>query len=194
MATYLSVSEYKTYKGITNNDDDALIDSLIDSAQLWLDKAAKRTLYASSDTTRYFDSYDDADGRVLYIDDDLCSITSVTIDGTSLASTEYTTNPRNETPYYELIMKRNSDYSWTDDNDSGDYDAEDAIAITGKWSYFSSVTDDLQQAMKRLTDYLYTQKDAGAFDVTAIPAAGVIEVPQGFPVDVMKWVKTVQRI
>lgn len=191
---YLTLAEYKQYKGLSNADDDALIDALIDGAQKWLDRACKRTLHTDSDTTRYFDSFADVDGNVLYLDDDLAAITSITIDGTALASTEYTTSPRNETPYYEIKMKRNSDYSWTDDNAAGDYDAEDAIAVTGKWCYLSAVTDDLRHQMKRLVDYMYTQKDAGAFDVTAVPAAGIIEVPQGFPVDVMRWVRQVQRI
>jgi hypothetical protein len=192
--SYITTAEFKLYKGIENSADDALIDSLIDAAQKWLDRVAGRTLYASADTVRYFDALSDADGRTLYLDEDLAAITSITIDGTALASTEYTTVPRNETPYFAIKIKRNSEYSWLDDNAVTDYDAEDAIAITGQWCYFATIPDDLKHHMRRLVDYAYNQKDAGAFETTAIPAAGVIEVPQGFPVDVAKWARHLRKL
>jgi hypothetical protein len=192
--TYITVADFKLYKGISESDDDALIDSLIDAAAKWLDRVAGRTLYAVSDSTRYYDAYADVWGNALALDADLAAITSITIDGEALPSTEYTTNPRNETPYYEILIKRNSGYSWSDDNAAGDYDAEDAIAVTGKWCYFDAIPDDLKHHMRRLVDYAYNQKDAGAFETTAIPAAGVIEVPQGFPVDVARWVRTVRKL
>jgi hypothetical protein len=192
--SYLTVAEFKLYKGITKSDDDALIDSIIDAATEWLDRVVGRPLYVVADATRYYDSYMDADGRTLYLDEDLASVTSVTIDGTELASTEYTTIPRNDTPYYALKIKRGSDYTWTDDNAAGDYDPEDAIEIVGKWSYFAAIPDDLKHHMRRLVDYAYNQKDAGAFETTAIPAAGVIEVPQGFPVDVARWARHLRKL
>ena len=192
--SYLTTAEFKLYKGIETADDDALIESIIGAATKWMDRVAGRTLYTATATTRYFDAYTDVEGRTLYLDEDLASITSITVDGDALASTEYTTVPRNEVPYFAIKIKRNSEFSWVDDNAAGDYDAEDAIEIEGRWCYFATIPDDLKHHMKRLTDYAYNQKDAGAFETTAIPAAGVIEVPQGFPVDVARWARHLRKL
>ena len=196
---FLTTAEYKDYKGIESDDEDALIVSLINAAIRWLNVECDRTIVAEADSTRYYHSYNDVEGRCLILDHVLAaSPTTVTIDGTALASTEYTLNPRNEPPYDEIMIKQGSTFAWTDDNAAGDYEPEDAIEIVGPFGYYTAVSDpapaDAKHMVRRLVDYAYTQKDAGAFEVVAIPTAGALEIPAGFPRDVARWVQKHRRL
>jgi hypothetical protein len=120
---------------------------------------------------------------------DLCQITTVTNgDDTTVAASAYVTNPRNETPWYGLRFKLNSGLYWTFDQDP-----ENAISITGRWAYSLTAPSDIIHATVRMATYLYRQKDSNTFDVTAIPGAGVIEVPQGMPRDVGKMLEPYRR-
>jgi hypothetical protein len=189
MAAYASVTEVKTYKGIAGSSDDSLLSDILDRVSNWLDRECLRVLYTASDSTRYYHSWD-AHGRTLCLDHDLCAITSVTLDGTALASTEYVVEPRNDTPWHSLQMKVHSAYNWQDYSD----DPEDNIAIVGKWAYYAAIPNDLKQMVIRLALYAYTLKDANVFDTIAIPDAGVIQVPSGFPADVGRWVRLHRRL
>ncbi len=191
----ISVAEFKQYQGIDTNDEDALILSIINSAVAWLNRECNQTLVATSDTTRYFDSYDEEciDGDTLIFDDAIAAITEITIDGTELASSEYTTLPRNSSPYYEVTIKRSVTKAWTDDNAAGDYVSEDAIAVTGKWGHFSTAPNDIKHAIRRLAAYAYSQKDATSFDVVQV-VDGVANIPQGFPVDVARLASNYRKL
>jgi hypothetical protein len=46
----------------------------------------------------------------------------------------------------------------------------------------------------RLVAYMYAQKDASIFDVTAYPDAGVLMVPQGMPRDVRETLDRYTRL
>ena len=182
---YTTAALVKSYLGISGSGDDTLIGNLVISAQAMVDAHCGRTFEAAADTTRYIDVVRNRDYRTLYLDKDLCQITTVTTNadrtggGDVVAAAEYITLPKNSTPYYALRLKSDSDYSWeyTDDSELG-------VAIVGRWAYSTSAPADVAQACLRLTAFLYRQKDAQVFDVTAIPDAGIITVPQGFPADV----------
>jgi len=178
---YTTATAVKAYLGETGTDDDALIETLVGAAQAWIDNHTGRTFEASADATRYFDcASPTVDGRRLYLDRDLCAITSITNgDGAEVAATEYVTQPRNDAPYYAIDLLGSKGVVWR----AGD-DAENAIAIVGKWAYSASASTVIEQACTRLAAYLYRQKDANVFDTTAFPEAGVITVPQGMPRDV----------
>jgi hypothetical protein len=181
---YCTAGEIKTYLGITGSGDDALISTLAQIAQSVIDVYTGRTFEANADATRYFEVGVDTVGDTLYLDDDLAAITSVitNADGTSpttLATTDYITLPRNRAPYFAIKILGSSDYVW----DYSD-DPENGVTVTGKWAYSTTAPDDIQHACTRLAAYFYRQKDAQVFDVTAIPDAGVITVPQGIPADV----------
>jgi hypothetical protein len=179
---YASNTELKTYLKITTAGDDALLTALISYSQRYIEQQTHRVFEASADTTRLF-SFADANGRELFFDHDICSITTVITDydgdATTIPATDYVTMPRNMTPYYGIKIKSSSSYDW-------DYtdDEEDAIAITGKWAYSVTAPYDIKHACLRLAGYFYKQRDAQVFDVTAIPDAGVIQIPQGIPSDV----------
>lgn len=182
--SYTTVAEVKAYLGVTGTTDDALIASLIDAACKSIDSYTGRTFESLADATHKFTIGEDTDDDLLFLDADLCQITSIITDAdadspSTLATTEYVTQPRNTTPYYALKLLSSSDDSWTYSDDP-----ETGITVTGRWAFSLVAPDDIKQAAQRLVGYFYRQKDAGVYDTTAIPEAGIIQVPQGIPRDV----------
>lgn len=181
---YTAFSTVQTYLGMSTTGDAALITRLISSAQAVIDTYTGRTFeHSTTAATHYFTVGVDTDGLSLHLDDDLCKISSVKTDcdGTtvSLGTTEYITAPRNETPYHKITLLSSTTNSWDYTNDP-----ENGVQVAGCWSYSTVAPDDIRQACNRLSAYYYRQRDAQVFDVTAIPDAGVITVPQGMPADV----------
>lgn len=184
---YTTVPTVKAYLNITETTDDALLTQLITYAQQIIDTYTQRTFESSADATRKFTVGKDTDGLMLYLDEDLASITTVKTDAdaaspVTLTTSEYITHPRNRTPYHALEILRSSSNDWTYTTNP-----ENGIEITGKWAYSTSAPNDIAQACLRLTAWLYRQKDAQVFETTAIPEAGVITIPQGFPRDVERF-------
>lgn len=192
---YASVAQLRAYMGLDVNDDDPLLESLLTRAQFAIDNYTHRTFEAAADTTKLFDAEQDTSDHYMVLDWtpyvlDLCQITTVINgDGTSISASSYVTNPRNQTPWYGLRFKLNSGLYWTFDQDP-----ENAISITGRWAYSVTAPADIVHATVRMATYMYRQKDANTFDVTAIPGAGVIEVPQGIPRDVAKILEPYRRL
>ncbi len=190
---YTNVSDVKAYLGITGSTDDVLIEALIEAAQRWIDAYCART-FEAVEGTRYFTVGKDTDGATLHLDRDLCAITSIvtnadaTDGGTTLATTEYRTVPRNDTPYYAIRLTSSGGKAW-----EYTYEAEDGIEVTGKWGWSVAAPENVSQAARRLAAYMYRQKDAGTFDTTAFPEAGVITVPQGIPKDVLLLLEPFRR-
>jgi hypothetical protein len=182
---YCTVADVKEYLDVEGAGDDALIGDLIDRAQKAIDSHTRRTFEdPGADDTREFTVGEDTEGRELLFDEDIYSITTVVTDAdnaspTTVPLTAYVTMPRNTTPYYGIKLLTSQSYIWeyTDD-------AEMGIEITGRWAYSESAPDDITQACARWAAYLYRQRDAQVFDTTAIPSAGVIQIPQGMPKDV----------
>ena len=184
---YTTKALVKTYLGITSTGDDTLIDALLAAAQKAIDTYTQRTFEATGDTTRYYTVGHDTVGRLLYLDHEICSITSVKTDADATTPTSLTENtdyiglPRNESQFNRLEILSSSTYTWTYTDDP-----EFGVEVAGKFAYSTTAPDDIAQACKRLTAYYYRQKDSQVFDVTAIPEAGVISVPVGIPADVKK--------
>lgn len=177
---YANATDLKTYLNIDEATDDSLLDTLLAAAQQAIDSYCARVFEKSTDETRYFDAYRDVEGRTLYLDRDLCSITTITNgDGVEVAANEYVTEPRNGAPYDRIRLLSSSSKSWTYITDP-----ENAISIVGRWAYATSAPDDISHACVRLAAYYYRQRDAQVFDTTATPELGVITIPQGMPADV----------
>jgi len=186
MAAYATSTDVKQYLGInsTLTGDDTLITALILRAQTAIETHTHRTFSSTGVTTRRFTVGMDTDGSTLWFDEDLASVSTVKTNAdstapTTVASTEYVTLPRNETPYYGIRLRSDASPEW-------DYaDApEMGITVAGKWGYSTTPPADIKHACVRLASYYYQQKDAQVFDVTAMPDAGVITVPVGIPADV----------
>jgi hypothetical protein len=160
-----------------------LLTDICERAQKAIDVYTGRVFEYGTATARKFTWGVDTSGLFLYLDEDLCSITSIVTDAdgdaNTLATSDYITHPRNRTPYHAIEIKRSSDYRWayTDDR-------TDAIIVTGKWAYSETAPADIVHAATRLAAYFYRQRDAQVFDVTAMPDAGILSVPQGIPADV----------
>ena len=95
--------------------------------------------------------------------------------------------PRNRTPKYGIRLKVDSTYSW-------EFDTDYWVSVAGTWGYSTTAPYDIVQATIRLVAYYYAQKDAQVFDVTAVPEAGVITVPQGMPRDVERMLQPYMRM
>lgn len=188
---YCTTAQVTAYLGNTTSNDDTLIDALIPRAQAAIDAYCHRSFKATSDTTRTFDADRNTDGPLLYFDEDLASITTVTNgDGSTIASTKYVTEPRNRTPYCAIKLLVSSGLVWEYDSNN---DPEGAIAITGKWAWSETANSDIEHACIRLTGFYYRQRDAQVYDVTATPELGIITVPQGIPKDVREIIDQYRR-
>lgn len=187
---YTTTVLLKTYLGATTDNDDTLLGALIDRAQSIIDRYCVRTFEASANTERTFDAIKDVSGAMLWIDEDLCSINSITNgDGTTVTSSQYTTQPRNETPYYAIKLLASASVAWTYTTDP-----EDAITISGKWAYSESAPADVVQATLRLAAYLYRQRDNAADLDRAVIAGNATILPTSLPSDLKMILAPYRRI
>ena len=181
--SYCTVTDVLDYLGIDDGSSisASLIESHIEAAQGMIDNYCHRTFEVGAVATRYVDALGDhIRGRALYLDDELYSITSITLgDGTVLASTDYVTIPRNVPPFTGIRLKHSSDHnSWRYVTDW-----EGAIEIEGGWAFSETAPAVVREACISLAAFYYRQKDQPFTDVTAVEA-GVVMRPIGIPAHV----------
>jgi len=191
--SYCSLSDVKAYLSIdnANTDDDALLTSLIARAQAVIETYTGHVFEASTATTKYFDAVADVHKRFLYFNNLVCvDITSVVNgDGVTIASNKYTTEPRNDSPYYGIALLGSSGFSWTYTDDP-----ENAIAITAKWAWSASPPNDIVHACIRVASWLYYQKDnAIDIDKPLLVSSGML-LPPGFPADIREMLEAYRRL
>jgi uncharacterized phage protein (predicted DNA packaging) len=193
---YVTTAQVKRYINIDTDTttDDTLIDDLIPRAQAEIDAHCNRTFEASANSTRYFNAVEhvERDGRnaLLYLDNDLCAINSITNgDGTTVTALQYTTQPRNETPYFAIKLLASSGVAWTYDDDP-----EDAIAISGKWAYSTSAPADIVQSCIELVVWMYRRRDTFVdFERPQMSPDGTYFVPTSMPKGVEARLKRYKR-
>jgi hypothetical protein len=195
---YCATSDILGYQGFPSTTvatDIVAVAAIIPRAQAVIDAYTGRTFEETSSdgTARKFDISDVlADGVTLLLDKDLCSITSVTAGSDTVASTNYTTQPRNETPYWAIRLKDNSTNSW--DLETSDGDWENAIVVTGKWAYSSSAPADIQHACIRLVAWMYKQRETEAdLDRPLLTGDGITILPSRLPADVVEILNRYRR-
>ena len=173
---YASLADLTTYLGIdASTADDALLTQFLARAQAAVDGICHRTFEATADSTRHYD-YRSVDNCALYLDADLCAVTSVVNgDGITIGGAAYTTEPRNMTPWYALKLRAAVGLAWDGWNSD--------IAVTGKWAYSLTAPADVQQATIRLAAWMYRQKDNTGGDAPMI-AGDVTILPARIPSDV----------
>jgi hypothetical protein len=181
---YVELADLKIYLGIAadNVSQDDLLSDFIAEAQSAIDRLCKTTFEAASDTTRYFDAELDINGRELPFDHDLAQITSVTNgDGELIPASDYTTNPRNEAPYYAITLKRAAPSYWTWDDSP-----EDAIEVVGRWAYSVTAPADVALACKQLAAHYYRKRaNSSGFDRHIVTADGRVLEAAVVPAEVM---------
>jgi hypothetical protein len=183
---WATASELKTYLGISGSGDDSLLTTLLAQAQAFLEQVIGRKFEASTNTTRTFDAVRDVVddqgwgwGALLVLDHDLCSINSVTNgDSTVVSSSDYVTEPRNDTPYWGIRLKRSATAAWTYSDTP-----ENAISISGKWAYSATCPDDVKRAVLDLAAYHYRRRgvEGTALDRPTVSPSGVTMFPGGLP-------------
>ena len=195
MTLWVTVDEFKAqYKDIDGATDDAFIALALQASQDVIEGPGRgigRVVLADTDTTKYFDANGDSvDGADLWVSDrgDLSSITTLTNgDGEVLTiNTHFTGYPRtltqNEPSYMRLRMLSSASKTWIYTTDP-----ENAISILGKWGMWSTVDavpDVFKVSVMELAAFTMETRKSQVFDTVAIPDAGVITVPNGFPVTV----------
>lgn len=189
---YCTVAELKTHAGISSSDYDTVLTNCITYAQSYIERQTDRTFECSSDqeSTRYFDTPNDA---YLYFDEDICSITSIANgDATAVASSDYVTHPQNETAIDNIQLLDSSDVDWTD---SADGDVEDAIAVTGKWSYSVTAPSNIVYATIRLALHIFRTRtnETDANRIVMLESGGYL-MPVGIPRDVAEIIESYSPI
>lgn len=178
---YCTLAEVKQYIDSDEVTDDALIEDLIDYAQKIIDDYCGRVFEASSDTTRKFSAVDDVEDAVLWLDEDLASITTITNgDGTTVTSSQYVTIPPNDAPYYGIRIRSDQSIAWT-------YSTyhENAISISGKWAFSTTAPNSVKHACIRLAAFLYRQRDSSSdFDRPVVVEGSITVLPGDLPRDV----------
>jgi hypothetical protein len=189
---YCTTAELTTYLGINDSDDDALLSALVDRATAIIDMKCKRTLVATSTSTRNFTVGRDTMGQHLFFDEVCAAITQVLngdADSTEVTSAQYVTKPSNNGPFYGIKILRSASKVWQYSTDP-----EDAIAVTGNWGWFAALPDDVRHFCIRLSAYLYRQKDSSMdMDRPILTDAGVTLLPAGLNQDLTFLVKAYER-
>ncbi len=189
---YCTLAELTTYLGVSDSDDDALLGPIIDRATAIIDMRCKRTLVATSTSTRNFTIGRDTQGPHLFFDDVCAAITQVLNGDTSnteVTSAQYVTKPSNVGPFYAIKILRSASKVWQYTTDP-----EDAIAVTGNWGYFATLPDEVKHFCIRLSAFLYRQKDSSLdMDRPILTDAGVTLLPAGLNQDLTLLVKAYGR-
>ena len=187
---YIDASSLKTYLGVSGSGDDTLLGTFITAAQEAVDQYFLRTFEASTNTTRYFDAVRDVSGRRLMLDRDLCSINSITNgDGTTVTVAQYTTYPRNDTPYYAIDILKSSGINWQWEDDS-----EGAIAVSGKWAYSTTAPTSVVYLTKWLAAFMYRAKDNVPATGGGAGVAAAVDILAGdVPADIRIIMSTIPR-
>lgn len=169
--------------------DDAVVDALITQASRWIDRHTGRTFYARTET-RYFDV---PDSRLLFFDDDLISVTTLTNgDATVLTTADYFLLPRNETPKFAAKLKESSSYVWEWDSNN---DREGVISIAGSWGYSATCPADVEQACQLICVNMYRNRfGPNITGAATLTAAGVVITPQDIPASAVALLSAYRRI
>ena len=167
-------------------DYDWMETSLIPKATAIIEEYTGRVFEAAS-ATRYFDAVEDVTGLTLMLDEDLAVVDTDTVvtngDAAVINTTDYVTEPRNDTPYDALVLKGSTGYSWDLDSDG---DAENAISVLGFWGYSVTPPQDIKHATIKLVRLMYKQRSAELDSVSPIVTPqGLLVMPPGFPRDVL---------
>jgi len=178
---YIAIDDMRQHLDIESDDDDeALFDAIAD-AQSYIEDQTNRRFEANTET-RYYgrDALSPDNSCLLLVDDDLLTVTELLngdSDSTEIVTANYWLYPRNETPYYGILLK-------TDVSDYWEFDTDYWVEVTGTWGYSATPPGDIKRACKHLAAFFYRQASSQIFDTTAIPEAGVITIPTGIPATV----------
>jgi len=144
---YCTLDQIKTYLGLTSSQtsDDELLTALLSSAEARINSLCGRQFW-SNYKTRYFNPSENILRGELWLDEDLSHIASVVNGDSADITAQVSTRPSNYTPYYALNLKTSSTATWEYETD-----AQNAIAVTGYWSFMERQQVTLSRASNIVT-------------------------------------------
>jgi hypothetical protein len=191
MADYTTVNDLKTYLHVTGSGDDTLLGDLVTRASRMLDDHCGRWFVAQNETRKYDAVGAHITGKLLLLDADLLSLTSLTNgDGSEISLDDVILRPVNWPPYFGVALKQSSGLSWTYSTDP-----EAAIEVEGQWGYSETAPEPIEQAALRLAAWLYRQRDTGAeTGEVQVTERGVSVAPARLPRDVLDLIGPYVRV
>jgi hypothetical protein len=146
----------------------------------YVSRTRQRTFAASGDTTRTFNVLDKVIGKTLYLDTDLCAVTSVTNDGTLTTAYTLEADYPHTTCYARIRLKTGSwDYTVSVYPDA-------AASIVGRFAFSTTPPADIIQATLQLCVMVWRQRNTVANISSAmISGDGTLILPDGLPKSVV---------
>lgn len=173
--------------------DDSLLSDLLDRVTAKIETHTGREFTASASATRYYepDAVDPNDGRLLWVDHDLLTVTELLngdSDSTEITSSYYLLVDRNVgVPYYGIRLTSGDGYYWQ-------FDVDYYVAVTGTWGYSVTPAADIVDVCIEWAAYAYRKRDAPFLEAVGFEEGGVITIPQGMPVSVALALKPYVRL
>lgn len=190
MASTPTLSDLKTWLGVSGSSEDAILTSILAAALEWIERYTGRVYAVAADSTRYFDvdaPQVSSDRRKLFLFADLAAITSI-VNGNGETISTYRTLPPNP-PYYaiEIPKSESTFFQWGADGAQ--------VAVTGKWGASASYPDDLFTAALALAAHTYRSMltGAGGTVTTLNTRRGIAIEAAGIPPDVLAVVQNARR-
>ena len=128
---YAPLSAFTALKRITSAGtvEDSMIELMIASCSRVIDSFCGRVFYPHVSTRLY----DVPSGRMLMLDDDLLSLTTLTNgDAAVLTTTDYRLESANFYPKWGIVIKDTSDKFWSWDSSGS---TERVLSVLGEWGY-----------------------------------------------------------
>lgn len=166
---YTTLNAMKSYLSISDNTDDAILETMVESASRSIDRIANRRFYLDSTATaRQYRAYNDVFAYV----DDIGTTSSLAValdeDGDGVFETSLTLNtdylldpltaPSLGRPYTQLTMV-NTIYTFPMFPGIFSNGLRPGVQVTARWGW-PSVPDDIEMACQILTADLYKRKDS----------------------------------
>lgn len=199
---YATFDDIKAFLVLPDDTEAGEIAKELGAAQGILEGAYNRKFEApDSAETRLIDYINEGpywtvspNGRVLRLPWDTSEIhTVINGDGVTIPVAQYVTTPRERTiedekskqpstsgwPFYEIVLKASSNYRWTYDTDP-----EEAISVTGYFSFSVTPSERVKRATVRLAQVFYHQRNNPEAAGYIVTPEGVMLTPAELPRDV----------
>lgn len=189
--SYPILDDIKEYLGIEREDDDYLLTVLLERAIKVFESITDRVFVCEEDTTKVFEVFDRGvvSNRKFILYDDLCSITSLEINGTVLDPSKY--KAIDSAPYTSINLYASSPLYFINYSSTSD---PTEFEITGKWAYSETCPNDVYGAIVRLTAWLYHQKDNAADYDRPVAFSNTLQLSVGLPSDIVEISKIYKRL
>ncbi len=166
---YTTLNAMKSYLSISDNSDDTILETMVESASRSIDRIANRRFYLDANaSSRQYRAYNDVFAYV----DDIGTTSSLVVamdeDGDGTFETTLTLNtdfildpltaPSLSRPYTQLTMV-NTTYTWPIFPGMFSNGLRPGVQVTARWGW-PSVPDDIEMACQILTADLYKRKDS----------------------------------